>query len=232
MKVLGLIGGTGWPSTRDYYELLNQTMQQRKGGLSGVELRLWSFDFQHLLEQTNGDPIALAAAFTKAGEALIGCGAQVLALSSATGHLYADDLQKFPIPFVSLSYGCAQELARLKVDRVLILGTQRAINGGVFDAPLTAVGIEIIAPPVLLQEALDIAIFEELELAAPAEKFALAIRNISAFCKLHSVKHVLLGCTELRPHQFSNADFDSSINFHDSTKIHVKQLVEFLDANQ
>jgi aspartate racemase len=230
MKVLGLIGGTGWPSTRDYYELLNQAVQSRKGGLSGVDLRLWSFDFQQLLDQSGGDVSALSAAFTAAGRALIGCGAQVLALSSATGHLFAQQLTELGVSFVSLPEGCAQALQRREVNRVLVLGTKLAVEGGVFDAAFEAQGIELIKPPAPLQAALDLAIFDELERAAPAEKSARAIQQVLEFCALHSVEHVLLGCTELRPRLFNHSGLDASIHLHDSTAIHVERLIEVLDT--
>jgi aspartate racemase len=230
MKVLGLIGGTGWPSTRDYYELLNQAVQARKGGLSGVELRLWSFDFQQLLNQSGGEAGALSAAFTAAGKALVGCGAQVLALSSATGHLFAQQLTAIGTIFVSLPEVCAQELKLRGVKRVLVLGTKLAVEGGVFDTAFKAQSIEVIKPPAPLQAALDLAIFDELERAAPAEKCARAIQQLIDFCAIHSVEHVLLGCTELRPKLFAQSSIDAPLNLHDSTAIHVKQLIEILDT--
>jgi aspartate racemase len=230
MRVLGLIGGTGWPSTRDYYELLNQTAQRRKGGLSGVELRLWSFDFQKLLDQTGGDAATLTIAFANAAKALEVAGAQVIALSSATGHLFADQLKDERIPFVSLPIACAQQLAFLQVKRVLILGTKMAIEGGVFNQSFESMDITIAPLPKDLQVALDLAIFDELEHAAPSTKCAYAIQEINAFCKLHSIEHVLLGCTELRPQLFINAKLDSTITLHDSTEIHVNRIVEFLET--
>jgi aspartate racemase len=228
MRVLGLIGGTGWPSTRDYYELLNQAVQHRKGGLSGVELRLWSFDFQRLLEQTEGNATALTIAFTEAGKVLQAAGAEVLAISSATGHLFVHQLRNGAIPLVGLPGACALVLSELMVKRVLIIGTKMAIHGGVFDPAFEANSIEVVRLSLDLQEALDSAIFDELERAMPSEKCAFVIKAIDEFCQLHTIEHVLLGCTELRPKLFIDAQFNPTITLHDSTTIHVNQIVDFL----
>lgn len=32
MKTMGLIGGTGWPSTIEYYRLINQEINKKLGG--------------------------------------------------------------------------------------------------------------------------------------------------------------------------------------------------------
>ena len=38
MKTIGLIGGMSWQSTRTYYELLNEMVAARLGGLHSAEI--------------------------------------------------------------------------------------------------------------------------------------------------------------------------------------------------
>ena len=40
MKCIGLIGGTSWPSTIEYYRLLNQLVNERLGGFHSAKLLL------------------------------------------------------------------------------------------------------------------------------------------------------------------------------------------------
>jgi len=46
MKTLGLIGGTTWVSTVDYYRLINQMVNQRLGGLNSARMLLYSVNFE------------------------------------------------------------------------------------------------------------------------------------------------------------------------------------------
>ena len=38
MKTIGMIGGTGWPSTLEYYRIINQETNRRLGGLNSAKI--------------------------------------------------------------------------------------------------------------------------------------------------------------------------------------------------
>jgi hypothetical protein len=46
MRMLGIIGGTSWESSLEYYRLLNQGVASRLGSLDSARLTLASVDFQ------------------------------------------------------------------------------------------------------------------------------------------------------------------------------------------
>ena len=48
MKTIGLIGGMSWQSTRTYYDLLNEMVAARLGGLHLAEILMRSVDFAGL----------------------------------------------------------------------------------------------------------------------------------------------------------------------------------------
>jgi len=48
MKTIGLLGGMSWQSTRSYYELLNEMVAERLGGLHSAEILMRSVDFASL----------------------------------------------------------------------------------------------------------------------------------------------------------------------------------------
>ena len=48
MKTIGLIGGMSWQSTRIYYDLLNEMVAARLGGLHSAEILIRSVDFAGL----------------------------------------------------------------------------------------------------------------------------------------------------------------------------------------
>jgi aspartate racemase len=45
MKTLGLIGGTSWVSTVDYYKAINQLTNERLGGSNFAKVLLYSINF-------------------------------------------------------------------------------------------------------------------------------------------------------------------------------------------
>ena len=46
MKTIGLIGGTSWVSTIDYYRTINWLINQRLGGLNSAKILLYSVNYQ------------------------------------------------------------------------------------------------------------------------------------------------------------------------------------------
>ena len=231
MLTIGLIGGTGWPATRDYYELLNRLAQERLGGLHGAELRVWSFDFQKLLDVADQSG-AIDAYFCQAALALKNSGAQLLALASNTGHLYLSTIDEAGLPLIHIGQACADLLAASKVKRVGILATRRACAGGVFDAHFVSAGVTPSYLDPALAALLDQAIFNELELGKPGpmthQVLALAAKSFSQ----QGIDDILLGCTELRPAllppeilQRSSAT-QPPLRFWDSTEIHCKAIID------
>ena len=45
MKTIGLVGGTGWISTAEYYRIINEETNRRLGGLNFARCVLYSLDY-------------------------------------------------------------------------------------------------------------------------------------------------------------------------------------------
>ena len=231
MQRVGLIGGTGWPATRDYYEQINRLVHKRLGGLHSANLLIWSFDFQEVLDKVNV-PGAMDQQFLSAGIALQAAGAQVLALASNTGHLFVKAWQPADLPLVHIAEVCARSLAQAGVTRVGILATQLACQGGVFTSHFAAAGIALVYLNAKLAQSLDDAIFGELETGAPGLLTHDALIQAAKYFTDQGVHEVLLGCTELRlslmPEEIRVAtqSGQSAIRFWDSTDIHCAAIVD------
>ena len=48
MKTIGLLAGLSYESTLDYYRLINEMVQRRRGGVHSAALVMHSFDFQEI----------------------------------------------------------------------------------------------------------------------------------------------------------------------------------------
>lgn len=61
MKTIGLIGGTSWLSTVDYYRLINEGVSRQLGGVHSAKILLYSMDFaekKKLLDNNDWNTIA------------------------------------------------------------------------------------------------------------------------------------------------------------------------------
>jgi aspartate racemase len=48
MKTLGMIGGTGWPSSLEYYRIINQETNKRLGSLNSAKIVMTSFNYAEI----------------------------------------------------------------------------------------------------------------------------------------------------------------------------------------
>ena len=56
MRTIGLIGGMSWESTVTYYQLINEAVKERLGGLHSAKILMYSVDFQEIEEcQSRGE---------------------------------------------------------------------------------------------------------------------------------------------------------------------------------
>ena len=64
MRTVGLLGGMSWQSTQSYYQLINEGVQARLGGLHSAPLLIYSFDFAEI------EALQMAGQWAAAGEML------------------------------------------------------------------------------------------------------------------------------------------------------------------
>ena len=94
MKTIGLIGGMSWESTLPYYQLINEGVKARLGGLHSARLVLYSVDFAEVEQlQRAGDWVGAGALLAKAAQALQTAGAQALVLCTNTMHKVAPAIE-------------------------------------------------------------------------------------------------------------------------------------------
>ena len=57
MKTIGLIGGTGWVSTIEYYRFINEGINKKLGGLSSAQCLIYSFNYAEIDKLVKQDNI-------------------------------------------------------------------------------------------------------------------------------------------------------------------------------
>ena len=198
MKTLGLIGGTSWESTLDYYRLLNEGVRARLGGLHSCRMVLSSVDFAgYAALMREGDWNALGARLAGEARLLERAGAEAIVLCTNTMHKRAADIvAAIGAPFIDIRDVSGAALKASGARRPLLLGTKYTMADPFFrDALRDRFGLEAIVPSEPDQSLVDRVIFEELcnGIVSPASRdsyLRVVASSPDADC-------VIFGCTEI-----------------------------------
>jgi aspartate racemase len=226
MKTLGLIGGTTWVSTVDYYKAINQITNERLGGLNSAKLFLYSQNMEEINKLINsGDWDKIAEIYKGIARKLETMGAEAIVLCANTPHLVADVIQSsIKIPIIHIAEETAKEIKRNKISKVILLGTRFTMEHEFFKKILSKHGIETVIPDADDRNFIHNSIFTEfgkgLFKTETKEKYLAIINKITT----PDTKGVILGCTEI-PMLIKQSD--CSIATFDTTLIHVKAAVDF-----
>ena len=95
MKMIGLIGGMSWESTVTYYQLINEAVKEKLGGLHSAKILLYSVDFAQIEQyQISGMWEQSAELLTDAAKSLEVAGADFIVICTNTMHKVAPQIQK------------------------------------------------------------------------------------------------------------------------------------------
>lgn len=226
MKTLGLIGGTTWVSTVDYYKYINQLTTEKLGGLNSARILLYSVRFSDVKS------LADASDWENLGELMSGIaqnlekgGAEAIVLCANTMHIVADKVQeKTNIPLIHITDATAKEILRQNLKKVALLGTKFTMENDFYHKRLSDYGIETIIPNDEERDFIHWSIFEELGkdifTTETKQKYLEIIENLNE----RGAEGVILGCTEIpmliKPEECPIPSFDTTV-------LHAKAAVEF-----
>ncbi len=230
MKTLGLIGGTTWVSTVDYYRYINQLTAERLGGLNSAQILLYSLNFDELkslFDTTNWEKVA--ETLSKIAKDLENSGAKAIVLCSNTTHIAADFIeQRIKIPLIHITDATAGEILKLKLKKVALLGTKFTMDNDFYKERLSRYEIETIIPNDKERRFIHSSIFEELGKNIFTDKTKQKYLEIIGNLHARGAEGVIFGCTEipmlLKPE-------DCPVPSFDTTLIHARAAVEFALAD-
>lgn len=230
MKTLGLIGGTTWVSTVDYYRYINQLIADKLGGLNSAKILLYSLNFDELKALFDaGDWRQVAQNLSEIAKVLENAGAEAIVLCSNTTHLAAAEIErKINVPLIHIVDSTAAEILKFELKKVALLGTRFTMDSRFYGEKLRQYEIETIVPNAEEREFINYSIFNELGKNIFAEetkqKFLEIIQNLNE----RGAEGVIFGCTEipmlLKPE-------DCPVPSFDTTLIHARAAVEFALAD-
>jgi aspartate racemase len=226
MKTLGLVGGTSWVSSLDYYRLLNERLNRRLGGDSFARCILYSFNFGDIKKLTDGqDWPRLLVLVTEVCRNLSSSGAEAIVLCANTMHLLAEDLQRaIDIPIIHIAEATALAVKQQGLSRVALLGTRFTMEMGFFHARLARHGIETVVPGAVDRGWVHHTIFEELGNGILQDATKRRYLDIMQELKQAGAQGIILGCTEI---PLLIKPSDSELPLFNTLELHVDAAVEF-----
>lgn len=226
MKTIGLIGGTTWVSTLEYYRIINETIKEKLGGAHSAHCILYSVDFDEFILQREGKWDEIASSFIDIAKKLEQSGADFLIICANTMHKIADDVQNsVNIPLIHIVDVTAEKIVERGLKKVGLLGTKYTMEDEFYKQRLKEkFNIEIIIPEAKEREIVHNIIFNELTheiiTQSSKQKYIKIINNLVS----NKVEGIILGCTEI-PLLIKKDDVD--IPIFDTTAIHAKAAVEY-----
>lgn len=219
MKKIGLIGGVGWPSTIDYYRIINEVANKKFGNLTAPEVIIFSVNFEPLIKLQYANELKKAAAFLgKAARSLEAAGADMILICSATTNIAADLTQKYvKIPIINIAAATGWEIKKRGLKKVLLLGTKATMEQRFFRSELAKFNIDCVVPNKKDRNIIHRIIYDELcfnKIKASSKQKYLQIINLWIE---QGIEGVILGCTEI-PMLISQNDL--SVPVFDIAKIH------------
>ena len=219
MKTIGLLGGMSWESTVTYYQVINETVKERLGGLHSARLLLYSVDFAEIERcQAAGDWEESGRLLGRAAAALEGAGADFLVICTNTMHKVVPQVeQQISIPILHIADATADALEGAGVDTVALLGTRYTMTQPFYRERLEGRGIRVLTPDPPDMELVHRVIYEELCLGVVSPASREAYRRIIGQLQGRGAQGVILGCTEIG---LLISQKDVSLPVFDTTLIH------------
>ena len=214
-----------WESTVHYYQIINEEIQNKLGGLHSAKILLYSVEFSEIEQyQSSGHWGKCGEILGKAAKSLEAAGADFILICTNTVHKVAPQIASMiQIPIIHIADATADELEKCSIKRVGLLGTKYTMTQDFYKNRLAGRGIEMLIPDAADVDMINTVIFEELCVGKINEESRKKFQRIIEELKEAGAEGIILGCTELG---LLIQQSDVSIPLFDTTVIHAKKAVQ------
>lgn len=226
MKTIGLIGGMSWESTASYYQLINQGVKSRLGGLHSAKLVLISVDFAEIEAlQHQGDWQKTADILSDAAKSLEAAGADFFLICTNTMHKVATQVtDAVNIPLLHIADATGTQLVSDKMTKIGLLGTKFTMQQDFYKRRLIdKFSIDVLVPSDSEQDIIHRVIYQELCLGIVDDKSRNQYLDIIQNLSQRGAQGIILGCTEIG---ILVTKIDTISKLYDTTYIHAQAAVE------
>jgi aspartate racemase len=226
MKTIGMIGGTGWPSTLEYYRIINQETNKRLGGLNSARIIMSSFNYADIdrlnkLEDHNG----VYEYVLNAAQKLKTASVDFIIICANTMHQYVEALEnETGLKIVHIADATAVEIKKKNLSKIGLLGTRLTMEMDFYKKRLSQSGIESLVPAKAEREFIHNAIMNELIKEEFKEDTKAKFLQIISDLEKNGAQGIVLGCTEI---PLLIKQKDTHLPVFNTLEIHAKAAVDF-----
>lgn len=230
MKLIGLVGGTGWISTAEYYRLINQEVNRRLGGLQSARCIIYSFNYAVIHELNEKyDAEGQFSLMLDAATKLISIGAEGIVLCANTLHQFADKLERqISVPLIHIAPATARQIKKQNLSTVGLLGTKYTMEMDFYKKRLNEENIQVLTPNAKEREFIHHIITQELLKGIFREESKEAFLQIMSRLHLQGAEGIILGCTEI---PLLIKQQDTELPLFDTLLIHSLAAADFALGN-
>jgi aspartate racemase len=225
LKIIGLIGGMSWESSREYYRLINEGVREALGGFHSAECVLYSLDFAEIeAMQQEARWEDAAERLIEAAKRLADAGADFFLICTNTMHKLAGAVEpSVGIPLLHIADATGEQVVQAGLSRVGLLGTRFTMEEDFYIGRLrTRYNLDVLIPPAEDRERVDRIIFDELVLGTIRSESKDVYREIMARLVEDGAQGIILGCTEIG---LLVGQDDVRVPVFDTTRIHAAAAV-------
>ncbi|MEN8798410.1 MAG: amino acid racemase [Flavobacteriaceae bacterium] len=224
MKTIGLIGGTSWHSTLDYYRLINSLVSDKIGTSGNPPLILYSLNIEIMRSQ---DWEKINQKYLEVARILHKAGAQAIVICANTPHTVYDFVQpQIEIPILHIADAIGKYASKNELETLGLLGNKPTMTGEFIPSYLDAhYKIKSLIPEAMGIDRSHYFVSKELTrgiFSDEAREFYLSQIDL---LQKRGAEGVILGCTEL-PILLSQED--STVPLIPTTDLHAQMAADFI----
>jgi aspartate racemase len=230
VRRVGLLGGMSWESSALYYELINQGVRDRLGGLHSASCVLTSVDFASIEAlQTSGEWDRAGELLATEARGLVAAGAECIVLCTNTMHKVAAAIEEaVEVPLLHLVDVTADAVRAAGLSRVALLGTRFTMEEPFYRERMAGHGIETVLPDAEERALINDVIYRELVVGIVEDASRTAYRAVIDRLVREGAEGVILGCTEI---ELLIGPDDAPVPVFATTALHAAAAVDFALAD-
>ncbi|MCK9421701.1 MAG: aspartate/glutamate racemase family protein [Bacteroidales bacterium] len=227
MKTIGLLGGTGWESTVEYYKIINKNISESSGHKHSAKIIMFSVDFFEISSRMGSqDYDGMEKFLTETAIKIENAGADCILICANTLHMFAEQIsKKISIPLIHIADATASKIKENNIQKVGLLGTKPTMEMPFYKNRLKEkFGIDVIVPSNTQRENIQKIFLGEFIQGKFTSEARMQFLDIMNKLAAQGAEGIILGCTEI-PLLVNQKD--TSIPLFDTLEIHANAAVDF-----
>ncbi|GAA2113792.1 aspartate/glutamate racemase family protein [Nocardioides bigeumensis] len=225
MKRIGLLGGMSWESSDLYYELINELVRERLGGVHSADCVMISVDFDDIEKlQAAGEWDAAGERLAFEAQRLVAAGAELMVLCTNTMHKVADAIQAaVDVPLLHLGDVTAKAAQEAGCRELGLLGTGFTMAQDFYRDRIASHGLTVLVPDDDQQAMVHRVIYDQLVRGIVREESRAAYAAVIDELVSRGCDGIILGCTEI---ELLVGQDDSPVPVLPTTRLHAIAAVD------